>query len=67
MSIYEYNEEYVKKTIHEEGYDYGKNETLVKTVEAAMKNWNINLPKACEGLGVTVEEYQRAKEKLQDI
>lgn len=79
MSIYEYNEEYVKKTIHEEGYEEGyaegygngkakgKSEILIKAVETAMKNWDIDLPKACEALGITIEEYQYAKEKLQDV
>lgn len=65
MSIYEYNEEYVKKTLYEDGmeagYDRGKSVTLVKNVEAAMKNFHVGLQKACEGIGTTVEEYERAK------
>ena len=36
---------------------------LIKNVESAMKNFSIDLEKACEGLGTTVEEYQAAKEK----
>jgi len=73
MSIYEYNEEYVKRTLFEDGmeagYDKGKADgvakgeakTLVKNVEAAMKNFHVSLQEACEGLGTTVEEYEKAK------
>lgn len=67
MSIYEYNEEYVKKTLYEDGmeagYDQGKQVTLVKSVEAVMQNFHVGLQKACEGIGITVEEYERAKVK----
>lgn len=67
MSIYEYNEEYVKKTLYEDGmdagYDRGKSITLVKSVEAVMKNFHVGLQKACEGVGTTVEEYERARVK----
>jgi len=78
MSIYEYNEEYVKRTLFEDGmeagYDKGKADgyaegeakgeakTLVKNVEAAMKNFHMSLQEACEGLGTTIEEYEKAKE-----
>ncbi|MBO5056131.1 MAG: hypothetical protein J6C64_07250 [Lachnospiraceae bacterium] len=34
---------------------------LVISVEAAMKNFNVDLQKACEGTGTTVEEYEKAK------
>ncbi|MDD7627527.1 MAG: hypothetical protein PUJ54_04770 [Lachnospiraceae bacterium] len=69
MSIYEYNEEYVKKSLYEEGLEEGIKEgekvgvlkTLVKNVEAAMRNFHISLKEACEGLGTTVEEYEKAK------
>ena len=102
MSIYEYNEEYVRQSFFEDGeksgYDkgekagygkgkadgekagygkgkadgektgYGKgkadgdNDRLVKSVESAMENFKLDLQKACEGLGTTVEEYRKAKE-----
>lgn len=39
-------------------------EMLVKNVEAAMRNFNVNLQKACEGIGTTVEEYHKAKESI---
>lgn len=69
MSIYEYNEEYAMRVTYEDGemagYERGKAEgfgqTLVRNIEAAMKNFGISLEKACAGLDVTVEEYQRAK------
>lgn len=69
MSIYEYNEEYVKKTLHEEGYEDGfadgKAQSLIENIEALMNNLGLDLSKACEGLGITVEEYYSAKEKCQ--
>ena len=40
----------------------GRAEILVKSVETVMKNFEIDLQKACEGIGTTVEEYYRAKE-----
>lgn len=69
MSIYEYNEEYVKKTLHDEGYDAGlaegeirgKAETIISNVESIIKNLGLDLPKACEGLGITIKEYEDAK------
>ena len=61
MSIYEYNEEYVKKSLYEEGEEAGMLKTLAKSVEAVMKNFHISLKEACEGLGTTVEEYEKAK------
>ena len=45
-----------------EGIREGRAETLVKSVEIVMKNFGIDLQKACEGIGTTVEEYHRAKE-----
>lgn len=71
MSIYEYNEEYVKKTLHEEGFDEGfdkgfdagKYSVLVKNVESLMENLGLDLPKACQALGITTDEYSTAKEK----
>lgn len=69
MSIYEYNEEYVKKTLHDEGYDAGlaegeirgKAENIISNVESIIKNLGLDLPKACEGLGITIKEYEDAK------
>ena len=49
-----------------EGKEIGAAENLVKNVEAARKNFKIDLKTACEGLGTTVEEYQRAKEQIKN-
>lgn len=48
----------------EQGLEQGKAENLIKNVQSIMKNLSLDLPKACEGLGITVDEYQKAKEKL---
>lgn len=77
MSIYEYNEEYAmrvtyedgetagymrgKKEGKEEGKEEGRGQNLIHNIEAAMENFGISLEKACAGLDVTVEEYQRVK------
>lgn len=71
MSIYEYNEEYVKKVLHEEGFEEGKSAgmlegistKLVENIESLMKNLSLDLPEACAALDTTVEEYAKAKEK----
>lgn len=47
-----------------EGIAEGAALTLIKNVEAAMKNFGINLENACAGLGTTVEEYGNAKTKI---
>ena len=52
-----------KALIREEG----RAEILVKSVETVMKNFEIDLQKACEGIGTTVEEYHRAKEGRLEI
>lgn len=44
------------------GLEEGRLKTLVENVEAAMKNFSIDLQKACEGLGTSVEEYEKAKQ-----
>ena len=73
MSIYEYNEEYVKKSLYEEGLEEGIKEgikegekvgvlkTLAKSVEAVMANLHTDIRNACEIIGTTVEEYEKAK------
>ncbi len=44
-----------------EGVKEGRAEMLVRNVEAIMENFGIDQQKACEGLGITMEEYQSAK------
>lgn len=39
----------------------GKSEMLVSSVESVMVKFNVDLSKACEGVGATVEEYHKAK------
>jgi len=57
MSIYEYNEEYVRKSLFEEGAA----QKLVQNIESVMAKLGISLEKACEILDTTVEEYENAK------
>lgn len=68
MSIYEYNEEYVRKTLLQEGqeigYAEGKAEMLIKSIEKLMENLDIDIQKACVVLGITTEEYEQAKETI---
>lgn len=45
----------------EQGVQQGKEQMLVSTVDHAMQNLSLSLEQACEGLGVTVEEYRAAK------
>ena len=54
----------VEMNIYGTGKEMGAAETLIKNIESAMKNLNLDLQKACEGLGTTVEEYQAAKKKV---
>lgn len=46
-----------------QGMEQGKAENITKNVEALMNNLGLSLQKVCEGLGITVEEYERAKRK----
>ena len=43
-----------------QGIRQGQLKALVRSVELAMKNFNIDLPKACQGLEISVEEYEAA-------
>lgn len=72
MSIYEYNEEYVKKVLYEDGENagYQKGESagsckmLVRLVESCMSERSLGLTAACEKIGVSESEYTSAKEFL---
>lgn len=45
----------------EQGLQQGTQQAIVSMVEHAMQNLSLTLEQACEGLGVTVEAYQSAK------
>lgn len=40
---------------------------LIRNVESAMKNFGIDLQKACEGLGISVKEYEEAVRKWKQL
>ncbi|MCM1040494.1 MAG: hypothetical protein NC434_14345 [Ruminococcus sp.] len=77
MSIYEYNEEYVRKAFYEDGeekgyregeetgYQKGESDMLLRAIDSIMQNLHMDLPKACESAGVSIEEYTKAKERMQ--
>ena len=44
----------------------GRAENLVKSVEAAMKSFHVDLRTACEGIGSSVEEYTQAAALVKD-
>ena len=46
------------------GEELGRIKSLVSSVEALMKNCNMDLQHACQGVDVTVEEYENAKEQI---
>ncbi len=47
-----------------EGRREGKRETLVRDVESVMENFKVDLQSACEGLKITVGEYERYKKQV---
>ena len=64
MNILEIGIEQGKKLGRAQGLEQGALKTLVKNVEAAMKNFGIDLPAACKGLEISVEEYETAKKQI---
>lgn len=64
VCIFEYDEEKHIRCEKEWAYEQGFAKNLIRSVEAVMKNFNLNLQEACEGVGITVDEYQEAKKKL---
>lgn len=67
MNIFEIGVERGKEQGIEEGKELGIEQgilkTLVRNVELSMKNFHINLQQACEGLEISVEEYENAKRR----
>lgn len=49
-----------------EGQAEGDARRLVKSVEEVMKHFGVELRQACEGVGTTAEEYQKAKKCVHD-
>ena len=68
MNIFELGvargEELGEKRGEERGIEKGIAQTLVQNIDSAMKNFGINLQQACEALGSSVEEYEKAKQML---
>lgn len=48
----------------ERGLEQGRMEMQIRSVEAAMKNFGIDLQHACQGLEISVEEYEKAKRQV---
>ncbi len=64
MNIFEIGVERGKELGIEEGKEQGTLKTLVRSVELNMKNYHMNIQEACEGLEISVEEYENAKQKI---
>lgn len=71
MNIFEIGVERGKELGIEQGKALGHEEgrkdalrILVKSVEMNMKNFHISLQEACEGLEISVEEYENAKRQI---
>lgn len=56
--------EVVEMGILEIGQERGSLQTLVRNVDSAMKNFKIDLKRACEGLDISVEAYEAAREQI---
>jgi len=83
MSIYEYNEEYVKKVLYEDGMEAGYSRgygegvnsgielgaarKLVQIIDSALPNFEHDLELTCKMLNVTVAEYENAKLLISNI
>ena len=68
MNIFEIGVEHGKELGIEEGkeqgIEHGTLKTLVRSVELSMKNFHMNMQEACEGLEISVEEYEDAKQRI---
>ena len=64
-TLEEFDAEKYERSMREEGREEGKEEgdaiRLVSSVDAAMRNFHIDLETACRGLDTTTDEYYRAK------
>lgn len=48
----------------EQGIERGSLKTMVKNVELSIRNFHVSLEEACEALGISVEEYEKAKQRI---
>lgn len=64
MNIFETGIERGKELGIEQGIEQGSLITLVKNVESSMKNFHVTLQEACDGLEISVEDYERAKQRV---
>lgn len=72
MSIYEYNEEYIRRELHEDGYaeGYSEGETqgrrkgLTEAVDAIVKEFHIDWSEACEIVGLNEKDYMDEKQNI---
>ena len=64
MNIFEIGVECGMEQGIEQGIVRGNLQTLVKNVELSVKNFHVSLQEACEGLEISVEEYERAKRQI---
>lgn len=68
MMLEEFDVRKYERSLREEGHEEGREEgdakRLMKSVESVMKKLNIELPEACDAVGITVYEYQTAKERV---
>ncbi|MCM1427510.1 MAG: hypothetical protein NC118_12985, partial [Eubacterium sp.] len=46
-----------------DGRAEGDDARIVKSIESVMNNLQVELTRACEIIGITLEEYQNAKER----
>lgn len=49
------------------GMEQGIQQMLVSAVDHAMQNLSLTLEQACEALGVTMEDYQTAKNRQETV
>ncbi len=64
MSIYEYNEEYIRRTLLEDGYADGRRKGLTEAVDVMMEKFHIGLREACESVGLSEKDYMDEKQNI---
>ncbi len=46
------------------GIEQGMAKNLIKNVDSVVKNFGVSLQRACEGLGISLEEYETVRKKV---